>query len=655
MGTEWEQSNIFIFSEIIMNNQYQLNDSHEYFFEYWEDYFSKNSATSYLFKSFNIRVLIQELLDEITINKQRNINNELFFKKKIGELIKKDKGISSNLSIYLSKILKEFDTFSNRRKYFPVLCKEALDYFNEGGYLANCINSLNRILKDNDFEKNKESIEIIANSIIVEFRLIGYSDKEIKRFSSSIMSEPKKRENIFFWEFPYKESLFEDLGRNKDIFEKELTNINKSLTIEDRIHSLNNYEKRKKENITYIFRVNGIINAKDFEFMDVRYYSPHEFNISKKPNREEKFDFDDEINFVGKVSGKNIVNAAVVVNTLSPADGLESAKSKINKSLDVLRRIFSCKSQLTISASYLAVDSEGKGRGSSWSIQDNHPGLPNDMMDFAYITPLEQENKIEQITKIIKSTEDNSWDKKFLEACYWLRKAEESSSKTEELLCYWITIETLCSKNSDSKENWFETKNNEKETDIFIIREIAGKIIAINESYSFGWRIYSSLDQTLFNKVRIPTELAKKADLIRTPGKTIHLSSLIENCDELIECIDNPYYCHQLKKLKEFYKDSDYAISCLSSYRQTAEDELLMIYRMRNKIAHDGNSNHMLLNSICDIAKKYALCIFNKLSHSSTQINLGFEYLLIREVQKYEIIENRLNDRESPSSIFLNS
>jgi hypothetical protein len=75
---------------------------------------------------------------------------------------------------------------------------------------------------------------------------------------------------------------------------------------------------------------------------------------------------------------------------------------------------------------------------------------------------------------------------------------------------------------------------------------------------------------------------------------------------------------------------------------------------MRNKIAHDGSSEHPLLPSLCMIAADYANNLFYQISQEVTDNKeLELDTVLIMAVQNYDFIEMRLQTEE-PINVFLN-
>jgi len=263
-----------------------------------------------------------------------------------------------------------------------------------------------------------------------------------------------------------------------------------------------------------------------------------------------------------------------------------------------------------------------------------------------------QLRRIEQMQEVANA---NGWGRRFDEACYWLRKAEESSNYVEKLLSYWICIESLCAKSDNISANWFLTKNNEKETDIYLIREIVGKSIAIARCYQFGWVLRSCINSknNRWQGISIPTDLAKRAQLEASDGEQLFLSNLISCLGEIDNALPEGILKDQVIDLKEFYDDEKVALTSLRQYLESAQDEIAFIYRMRNKIAHEGNSEHFLLPSLCKLAEGYALSFFNSIQNRVERDgDKELQSILINLVQNYDRIELQLKS-EKPLKIFL--
>ena len=134
-----------------------------YFIDYWEDLYSGISSKRDLLKIFNPRVVIQEILDEITLNKQTNKANEEFFRRTLSNYLKNDPASLKRLRIHLQMILKEFDLVKKRPRYLPKLCMSTLDIFQNLEYFEDCIEcliNLNSIASLT--ESDKQHIKVIV-------------------------------------------------------------------------------------------------------------------------------------------------------------------------------------------------------------------------------------------------------------------------------------------------------------------------------------------------------------------------------------------------------------------------------------------------------------------------------------------------------------
>jgi hypothetical protein len=213
----------------------------------------------------------------------------------------------------------------------------------------------------------------------------------------------------------------------------------------------------------------------------------------------------------------------------------------------------------------------------------------------------------------------------------------------------------LCAKPESDTSNWFATNANEKETDIYLIREVVGKFVAVGKCYQYGWLLHGNLDSQnrSMKGITIPKSLSEKAQLKMPYGTQIYLINFINSLEEIENVVPDGILKDQIGDVRKFYDDKSVALSMLKKSLEAAQDELSFIYRMRNKIAHDGNSEHFLLPSVCDLAKNYALIFFRSIQNSVERgTGADLKTILIKAVQKYEQIELLLKS-EKPVSIFL--
>lgn len=632
-----------------------LSPATRYFLEYWADIWSGMSSSRELLKFFNPRVVIQELLDEITQNKQRNVSNENFFKRILGDYYKNDPGAKASLSIHLQMLLKELDVAKQRPRYLPLLCSSALVIFNELKYFEDSTRALVALIEAPTLDlKHKQDIKVIVNHLIVELRCLGYDDDEIRDIPRNMFSDIQTVNNSFFWNFPYPQKFdaWKDAEKVRD-FRVTLETYQETLSESDRILSLLTIAKKKGEPFTFLFRVNGMVGKNELTVAHVSFYSPS----IRKMIVDDADDHYKEDEWFRSVPGSAAINAAVIVDSVSSKSGELVARSKVERALDLCRRVLPGESPMWLSKSFLVLNGGGRvvyaSRHTFERTQDDF--TKNFQLKDGRESGLER--RLTAVEKVSAVSRSNGWGRRFEEACYWLRKAEESISYVEQLLSYWICIETLCAKSDDETINWFETKNSERETDIFLIKEVVGKIIALGNCYEYGWRLRAQFDNPWpsLKDEKISNDLMKRAQLNAADGETIFLANFLNCSEEIKNELPDCLLKEQMSEVIDFYGNKETALRMLKMYLQTAQDELAFIYRMRNKIAHDGNSNHFLLPSVCKLAAHYAKTFIARVSFfvdKGTDTDLSS--ILIKAVQEYDRVVVRLQTEE-PRVVFFDA
>jgi hypothetical protein len=506
--------------------------------------------------------------------------------------------------------------------------------------------------------QEKEQIRRIVNQLIVEFREIGYTEKEIREIPRKIFSSVQStQDGIPYWEFPHAFECddWEDKARIGE-YKQQLENFHSNLNEADRLKALLTIAKRKKRPIRYIFRINGMTEIEELEIGKVIFYMP----TAKRFVKPSTIDPDNTDELFRASNKDKSVNATVVIEAVSAMSGESIARIEVEKALSISRRVLHGESPLWISRSYIALNDKNEISASS------HSMFERDSDDWTKSFKVEQvalanvKDSLSKFENTRQVASENGWERRFNEACSWLRKAEESSSTVDKLLAYWICMETLCAKTEGEAFSWFEVKNGQEETDIYLIKEVVGKMRALGKCYEHGWMVFHHLSflvspMHLFGrkKLQIPAELLNRAQLLAKPGEQIWLKNFINCCDEIEKVLPDGLLKDQVGELSGFYKDKNLALKTLKSHLRTTQDELAFIYRMRNKIAHDGSSEHPLLPSLCKLASEYSNLLIHQVLHYVTKREkVSLDEILITAVQDYDRIEMQL-EKEEPMDVLL--
>jgi len=335
----------------------QLSPATRYFVEYWKDLWTGFSSHRDLLSSFNPRVVIQELRDEVTLNKQRNVSNEKFFTRILGEYSRTDPAAKSRLKIHLQMILTELNVSTHRPKYLPLLCDSALEVFHKFEYFEDCLAAMEKLTHLSTLTVvQKQEIQLIVNHLIVELRCIGYADEEIRRMPSEIFSSSQRVSNQLFWNFPHNE-ICDDWQNQEAVkaYEERVLAFEDSLEENDRLIGFISIAKHKATPIRFIFPVNGMTGTMSVDVGDVLFYSPEQ---NKFANNASEFNRDEEQRF-NSDRGNHVVNATVVVSAVSASAGEAIARSRVEKAFAISRRILNGTAPLWLGKSHLAIDEKG--------------------------------------------------------------------------------------------------------------------------------------------------------------------------------------------------------------------------------------------------------------------------------------------------------
>lgn len=630
-----------------------MNDSIKYWIEYWEDLFSGIESDRFAFKMMNPRIVLKELEEEIEFNKLANKNNRDFLYSKINHYFEHDLP-SQKCLIPLYKLIR--GEFQNpRHTYLSQLCKNALKIFDRLEYFNSCISCLEELLLSNSpSENNKENIHFVTQDIIVELTVMGHTKIFIQGIPKILFSEYQMINGRIITGFPTEIPFPKQKNDSKSLskYNDAVKLFMEKLTDKKRIQAIKNIVKQKKQKLTYIFQVKGLRGDVDFKIDQVLFYSPR---IRKLVSDS---DYWSEEFFHSK---KNVfLNAAVTIEIHEVDAGFSQARELVSKALNVLRFYWRCKIPYEISLSYLVLD--GKGRPVSVrSTRDDdtsdhwiwHKSF--DIKDDLLSTDTKE---FEQLKGLLKTNSTSRIERKILSSLHWFRKADEAEPQTDSLLWYWICIENLFTKEFGNVSNWLlESKMREKPFEISL--EILPRKRTISLAYHIGWNVYNKVNSVVSKIMRLPNDslklpqsLIEKANLSRAHGKKINLSNFIKALPEIKKYIKGELLLDQINDVSMFYSEKEYTVKVLNEEIKDAKSEVVMLYRMRNKIVHNANYDNFLLPYFISSANQFSGDLLNRVLelHYKEGI-LRLEEIMLRIFSEYDILRAKLNE-QGPSCLF---
>lgn len=407
------------------------------------------------------------------------------------------------------------------------------------------------------------------------------------------------------------------------------------LSVEDRLKSLAYYYSQQPEELRFIFHLKGITGNLDIDIGSVNIYSTSVKRYLDKTRMPES-------EFFGNNPSTPTVNAAAIVNSLDIASSIVDATERVERAIDFIRSYFTSKSDIRISKTYSVIDAHGNHRAAGHSASDHYDpyyGLNTLNMEHNIFNKVIDIKILKKIESFIynKNEELSGIEKKIIYSFHWIRKADEPTSLEDKLLNYWIVIESLMNYDTNKTDIL-----DEKDSSIIFnrIKEILPIILAPHQIFRVGWDLFHYLRNLLhksengISPLILPPALIAKCDLTYSEGRK-SLKNLIDNIDEVIANVSNKVVLEKIYSVRDFYRDKEARNSEIKRFQDVTKDELLMIYRERNKIVHNAHYETRILPYFIEKAKGYALFLTHNIvkGYSDNKFSSLEQYITTRYVR----------------------
>lgn len=631
----------------------EINEKIKYWVDLWEDLISNFNKNQYGLTFINPHLILRDIIDEIEDNKLKNKENKNYYNEQLDHIIKSDLVIKNTFLTDFSLIKRELN--SHRIFYLLQLCKSVKKIFEQGNYFKESLATLKNILFDPSFkQEDKDAIKLICQNLILEFVLKSYSLKTIEKFPRNLFDKYHFQDKTLITNFPHKVSgkeyrkgeLFDEDAFNRDV-KLEID----SLSILQRIERLEDYYNAQSEVRYFIFQVEGIKGDVDIQIGDVNFYSPDIKRYIKK-NLSSKFDLE----LFRSDSEHHFINAAVKMHVIDQEAAKLTAIEMIQKSLDLLRCFFVPKTTFDIlQEEYLIVDENGREVGFSYSL--SHRVLWYKWHDSLNLK--EHNNDLTEVigSDLLEKTKDflfkpidkqSNIEQKITRSLHWYRKAEETDNLEDRLLNYWIVIENImCRERTDANLILPKSK---RETEFILAKELVPPIQISQFVYCVGWELYWYLHDLLHSSqnarklLTLPKELVEQCNLDPKEDTKIYLQPFIENLKNICNEVDRIIIKKKVEFTDMFYSDNSFAKKQIEVYTQSVKDDILLIYRYRNKIVHKAHYDKIILPHYVEKARKYAGDLLRTVMHEySLEPKLSVEEILIGELAKVNRIIEKLD------------
>src|ERR1035437_7741511 len=451
-----------------------INEKIEFWVDMWDDLIDHFTKTHYGLELVNPHVVLIVLIDEIEHNELRNKETRQYLLESIAHFLNNDPVVKQHLRAEFSLLLNGF----NNQPHFYLLqsAKAVLPFFRDGKYFFETYSKLRQILADPNWQpKEEKNIETIANSLIVELLLKGYSLKSIREMPRNLFDDVSRSGNKFPKEYTYFDLIeLPDAERDKHLAKQadELTTLN----VDNRLSAFTRYSTRKPYDFIFIYEVEGLKGEGQLEIGPVTFYSPKTISLIKPDSADAKTnDLLKEEEFFRRNKNQYFANAAIKLSCVDVDNGLILAAEMADKALDLLRSGHQSQCRFKIAREqYVYLRKNGHLGGSGTSVGDDDPILKwQHSIDLKYfsankdgLTTLENTGEYLFLAKDAQSI----LEQKVSDCLHWFRKGEETDRLEDRLLHYWIVIEKIFTFHTSSAP--LIKAADKHEPKIFLISEI---------------------------------------------------------------------------------------------------------------------------------------------------------------------------------------
>lgn len=576
----------------------QGNSPLEYFQIYWDEYiYDLLDSSNSEIRMQSPRMLIHEIISEITYHHFKNTENIAYFKAKLGEWLKKDRIFKE---LFQQDVILSFSYFDSQHS---LLLKELfigiLRRFNIERYFEKIFWDFVKFMEESPSltYDNKQRINEYINLIIAEFKSEGFALEDIKGLPTQI-------ENIAieagghiiaapdsFYEL--QESDFE----TKELYYNAIAKRIERRTISECLQGIINKFYCTPQEGFMLIRLTGLKGEIDTTIDGVHIYSP----------RNHKYITEEAISDIEKLNDKEYLNAAIPIESVGLFTSINYAKLKLVSVLEIVSLIYDTKVKIDYGRGNFVMVFNGKESGFHHNVTSDDERYQERTSLYKYEISIDGKEIEDGKDEIIKNYEavhypDSETTIKLSNAVHWCYKAKNASTDEEKLLNSWFALEGMMKVSDEVMHNLPIRK---EDGVMKVVQYIVKATFSIRKFHNY-WReayakiLYSIQDK--FLSFNLPEDLKKRAGLNLKSGDKYDTKSFFACISELEKTISHQMFKNELHEVADYYSSK----KGFEEYTQQIENDILVIYRLRNLIAHNAviPSESLTLYA----RKAYAIC-----------------------------------------------
>ena len=562
-----------------------------YWREKWRDLSHIETFAGDLANLDTIHTTLLFMSDELRSGNFANRSVKDYITRRLGQSYEK---VPKSLIVFrnsVQMIMKEWR--GNRTVYTEGLLATATSLLANGELFFALYSELKKLLfEEPDSPKNRLNIAEISRQMIVECLLKGFDFDAIQSMGNVL-------------------STFDDVIAEGDENLGAEALLSRAIARMERLTEQFTTAPRER---TFVFRVEGLTGKEaDFRIGVVHFYDPKVIQYTP---------LDREGEALKHPSQEHTVCVAVKLESLTARSGVAKAVSLIERTFDLIHTYRESEVDLrVIKGDYIVMEGEelvSAARDVKSDEQDFRASFGHRVTD---ITDRFTKPDTQQVARFLLG-ESSSWsstERKIAYSIHWCRKGHDSDRSEDQIMAYWIAIEHLFS--MSASQTLIAQQEDERLKRIPLIMETVsvmlacdlalGHIFALHRTFA-TWRVYY--------KLKLPEDLIERAQLKYQLNDPKGVRLFVECIPELASHCPTLMVSEQLESVRTLFSNCGNAKVKVQSLVNRMVDELLLIYRYRNKIVHNAELGDPFLPIFAIASGSYAKAIVNRVL-SSYNIN----------------------------------
>lgn len=543
---------------------------------------------------FDTSLATEILVDELELRKLRSYGIRELLRDRLQDFAKRHPSIRNT---GLAGRFRELANALSRGASLELACRarEASSEVTADAFSERLLSDLATIL-DNDHVLKKRDVidlECITTDILVRLLRRGFGLRRLVRLPERLFSSYVERDDgSLIVHFPLRAISAEpvvnsagyigvsDAARGKEILG--------TVSQADRIKAIMYFLRVEPSHKTYIFGVDGIRGKEAFTVGDVRFYSPVADPVLTGGSSP-----DDEL--INRRPERNPLNAITTVAVVDEMEGEAIARVKVEQALDIIRSQAASSVPLTVRLHRRILTNPDFGiHAYHESASDDDPDWTLSANKFAAEIQSGSSTSHELFAKLRSDSPAPPLVRQLIVACHWYRKAHDSPRLADRLLFYWVTLEKLFARSVSSDPIVAGTDSTHAAITAVVPTIIcyvhAESLPELVHAYVANLWISGTMRSGIFPFLEGP-------EAARFVGHDVVVTwrSFSEWLTALANDTPESRLREYVLSMATVIADATAAETYLRDVGRTTVAEIKMIYWLRNRLVHDAEFEHPVL------------------------------------------------------------